>query len=38
MMFWILHIFAVLFFIPALILTIPLHLINGSIRANNPDR
>lgn len=31
-MFWILHIIAFLFFIPALFVTIPLHIIAGSIR------
>jgi len=31
-MFWILHIAAVLFFIPALFLTIPLHIIAGRLK------
>ena len=31
-MFWVLHIIAVLFFIPALFITIPAHLIVGAIK------
>lgn len=31
-MFWILHIICLLFFIPGLLLTIPLHLIYNAIR------
>lgn len=33
-MFWVLHIVAFLFFMPALFVTIPLHIIAGSIRSN----
>ena len=31
-MFWILHLIALLFFLPALFITIPLHLINNGIK------
>jgi len=32
-MFWILHILAFLIFIPALLVTIPLHIISGQLRS-----
>jgi uncharacterized membrane protein YdjX (TVP38/TMEM64 family) len=31
-MFWLLHIICVIFFIPGLLLTIPLHLIYGALK------
>ena len=30
-MFWLLHIFAFMFFMPALFVTIPLHIISGKL-------
>jgi hypothetical protein len=33
-MFWILHILVLIFFFPALIITIPLHIINANVKAN----
>lgn len=30
-MFWVLHIFALVFFMPALFITIPLHIISGKL-------
>ena len=36
-MFWVLHIIAVLFFIPALFITIPAHLIAGAIKGSKSE-
>ena len=35
-MFWILHIAALFVFMPALFLTVPLHMIHGAVKANRP--
>lgn len=37
-MFWILHIIVFLFFIPGLIITIPLHIINTTLKVNQLKR
>lgn len=35
-MIWLIHVIAVIFFFPALILTIPLHLILNAVKSNKP--
>lgn len=37
-MFWILHIVAIIFFIPALFITLPLHVIYSRIEYNKDQR
>jgi hypothetical protein len=36
-MFWVLHIIAILFFFPALFITIPAHLIVGAIKGSKVE-